>query len=91
MDPTTISPHVWRLIRKYVSENAPAPSEHEKHHEKKETLEIIELMYQFTHILQKSAAFHGNLNARLVKAKLDMKQAQWQLRESKKATPMACE
>ena len=69
MDPTTISPHVWRLIRKYVSENAPAPSEHEKHHEKEETLEIIELMYQL------SAAFHGNLNARLVKAKLNMKQA----------------
>lgn len=91
MDPTTISPHVWRLIGKYVSENAPAPLEHEKHHEKEETLVKIELLYQFTHIFKISAGFHGNLNARLVKAKLDMKQAQWQLRESKKATHMACE
>ena len=51
-------------------------------------LEISEVLYQFVKQYYECAVeFHDNLHARLVKAKLDVKQAQLQVVESKKAIP----
>lgn len=71
-----------------MSENATTyPGEYD---EKEPELQILDLLHQFIKkTYECSVAFHGNLNVRLVKAKLDVNHTKLQLIESKKATPLA--